>query len=430
MLALIIAAAAGARLALYVLAPNVETPDTAPYIQSGVFLVYRITAAIWADRMAGLLAAAFCAAHRHRWRILRSCSALDDDIDARDGIIGLSNRRRTKSSYVTFMPLSLGAGAGPYGPPRLCHLSLVVMGRGRIITSLQIGRGLAALAVVLFHARLGTNSFVAPLPPAIEGILARGNLGVDFFFILSGFIILHVHLDDLSTFAALRSYVFKRLTRIFVPYLPVALIVAIAYCALPGLSGAPRDWGWFTTLTLLPSSSEPALNVAWTLVHEMMFYLLFVLFFCGRPIFVMVMGVWSCAMIYQAINPLAIGSPFLSVLLNPINLEFVTGMACAAAFRACGLPPALGKPSRLTRWFVLLGNASYAIYLIHNPLISLTSRVAARLPVLASWPASLALSVVASLVVGYAYHRCFERPALEWIRSPARYTAAPSPAAY
>src|SRR5690348_5853682 len=104
LLALIIAAAAGARLALYFLAPNVVTPDTALYIQSGnslftnwrmssplymplypialhlagyhgviffqialstatVFLVYRITVAIWADRMAGLLAAAFCAAH-------------------------------------------------------------------------------------------------------------------------------------------------------------------------------------------------------------------------------------------------------------------------------------------------------------------------------------------------------------------------------
>lgn len=311
----------------------------------------------------------------------------------------------------------------------LCHLSLVVMGRG-VINSLQIGRGLAALAVVLFHARLGTDAFVAKLPPAIEGLLARGNLGVDFFFILSGFIILHVHLDDAPTLAALRSYTLKRLTRIFVPYLPVALVVAIAYCVLPGLSGAPRDWGWFTTLTLLPSGSEPALNVAWTLVHEMMFYLLFVVFFCGRPIFLLVMGLWTCAMIYQAAHPVAISSPVVSVALNPINLEFVFGMVCAAAFRAWRPAPRLAKPPRLVAAFVLLGNASYAIYLTHNPLISLTSRLAARIPLLDNWPASLALAISASLAVGFAFHYWFERPALAWIRSPARYTAAPSQAAY
>jgi hypothetical protein len=49
----------------------------------------------------------------------------------------------------------------------------------------------------------------------------KGFLGVDFFFVLSGFIILNAHADDPATGRALESYVFKRLNRIYVPYLPM-----------------------------------------------------------------------------------------------------------------------------------------------------------------------------------------------------------------
>jgi exopolysaccharide production protein ExoZ len=250
-------------------------------------------------------------------------------------------------------------------------------GPARTINSLQIGRGLAALAVVLFHARLGTNAFVEPVPPAISALLEKGNLGVVFFFALSGFIILHVHFDDRATLTALRAYAHKRITRIFIPYLPVALTVAIAYCILPSLSGAPRDWGWFTTLTLLPSSSEAALNVAWTLVHEMVFYLLFTVFFLGRRAFVLAMAAWAAALALRTLYPFAIDLPALAVLLPPINLAFVIGLMCAFCFRVIGLT----------------------------------------------------FSATVSVVVGYAYHRLFERPALAWIRSPARYRVAPLRAA-
>jgi exopolysaccharide production protein ExoZ len=59
---------------------------------------------------------------------------------------------------------------------------------------LQVGRGLAAVGVAISHARLGTSAFVEPIPDWLMSILAKGFLGVDFFFVLSGFIILNSHL--------------------------------------------------------------------------------------------------------------------------------------------------------------------------------------------------------------------------------------------
>ena len=49
-----------------------------------------------------------------------------------------------------------------------------------MINSIQVGRGLAALAVVLHHATLGSKDFHGEI--AFNGFFAAGKLGVDFFF--------------------------------------------------------------------------------------------------------------------------------------------------------------------------------------------------------------------------------------------------------
>jgi exopolysaccharide production protein ExoZ len=126
---------------------------------------------------------------------------------------------------------------------------------------LQCGRALAALAVLLHHSALGADAFAGTSPPLATIIINYGSLGVDFFFILSGFIILSTHIDDPKRPAFAARYLRKRLIRIFVPYLPVCLGLIALYSILPQVSAADRNWSLLTSLrSCRPGARRPSLS--------------------------------------------------------------------------------------------------------------------------------------------------------------------------
>lgn len=322
------------------------------------------------------------------------------------------------------------------------------------IDSLQLFRGLAALGVVFHHAALSTNAFVGKIPAWLNAMFEHGFLGVDFFFVLSGFIIMSSHFDDEKSVAALKNYGIKRFVRIFPPYWPVSIALMLSYFLLPGMSqGARGDFSWLSSLLLLPSTPPPALSVAWTLIHEVIFYMIFCLFFISNRLFMIFVSGWVLVICATAwLTGWADFSPFLSRLLSPINLEFVLGMGVAYLARGVsnrfavalifmgsslfvllllwpfavecrvlfGLPFSalvlgavlLERHSKLVlpRWMVLMGDASYSIYLIHNPLVSLTSRLVGRLHGFANWGLGMFVGVVSSVLVGVLYHLFVEKP--------------------
>lgn len=321
------------------------------------------------------------------------------------------------------------------------------------ITVLQGGRAVAAIAVLLHHSMVATQDFVRPVPHWLALVLENGFRGVDFFFVLSGFIIMHAHGDDSRDRAAAGTYARKRLRRIYIPYLPVSLGLVILYTLLPGVSASAREWSLLSSLTLLPTAAPPALSVAWTLMHEMLFYTIFLLFYFTR-VFGLIMCAWAALIVLVGWN-MGLGG----IVLAPINLEFIAGMLAAIAVRS--LPPrwlihllaigVLGSVASLvwlgsegnTRvwfglslalvlpglvwmeaqgrftmpaWLMLLGNSSYAVYLVHLPLTSVGARIAARFEVLNSWPISLALCASLGIGAGVLYHLVFEKPALGFFR--------------
>lgn len=324
------------------------------------------------------------------------------------------------------------------------------------IQSLQVFRGLAALAVVAHHATLSTEAFVGALPERLATWLNLGFLGVDFFFVLSGFIIMYAHMDDAQTPAALKRYAFKRLTRIYPAYLPVGVGMVILYAAMPGFSAAGdgRDFSLLGSLLLVPTDGPPALSVAWTLVHELMFYVVFLLFFGSRRWLFGGLAAW--ALVIALANVLVTPSGWLRYPLSLLNFEFMAGAGAAWLVRkrdlhdhgrwiaALGVAGAclalwlmtLDKAPYLRwvfamglalmvigfaareqivggRWpalLLVLGNASYSIYLIHNPLLSLTQRVAGRIGL--AWPGAMVWGVALGVLGGWVYYLLVERPAL------------------
>ncbi len=162
------------------------------------------------------------------------------------------------------------------------------------IRSLQVFRGLAALAVVAHHAAVSTVAFVGFVPGTAQSVFGLGYLGVDFFFVLSGFIIMYAHMGDERSPATVRRYAFKRLVRIFPAYLPISISLIALYATMPGFSASGgREYSLLSSLLLLPADGPPALSVAWTLVHELMFYAVFLLFFVSRRWLVTGFLVWG-----------------------------------------------------------------------------------------------------------------------------------------
>jgi len=323
-----------------------------------------------------------------------------------------------------------------------------------MLQTLQAGRAFAALAVVVHHTAQSTDAFVGAMPAAARTAADLGYLGVDFFFVLSGFIIYYTTYADERKPIDSKVFLWRRLVRIFVPYLPIGVGMMAMYLLLPGLSAAERDWSLLSSLTLIPTGGPPALSVAWTLQHELVFYLLFALLLATGRI---ALGLWIWSAMIVAAWAIGLNSERpLSVLFGLINLEFGMGVLAAmavakrkqistpvllaaaiAAFTAFSisgerehsvlfgagiaftlvplcraeLAGRIDVPSGL----VLLGNASYALYLIHNPLLSITSRAVAS--VTHQWWINLLVGVLISVIASLAYHLLFERWALRTLNS-------------
>lgn len=166
----------------------------------------------------------------------------------------------------------------------------IQMRRGAI-PALDGVRGLAILLVLLFHC---CQPILGPL--AFLGEL--GWIGVDLFFVLSGFLITGILLDKRGDRHYLRNFFARRFLRIFPLYI-LALILVLVATTLPSISSLstnlrPELWDlqiifwtytqniYFTFFGWLPGG---VLNHFWSLAIEEQFYIFWpfiILIFTGR----------------------------------------------------------------------------------------------------------------------------------------------------
>lgn len=318
-----------------------------------------------------------------------------------------------------------------------------------MLVGLQYGRGAAALAVVLFHAAGTVSAYWSPVP--FLSLFKEGHAGVYFFFVLSGFIIFHAHSKDIGKPNLVPRYLQKRAIRIYPVYW---VFVCLALAAELALGRSEQYFNPAFTIglvTLLPfNGAQGNLAVAWTLFHEVLFYLVFVSLIASKRVGVALLVGWWLACLAQSVVAFPLPAP-LAVLFNPINTLFGLGMfaalvdrerrvpalpvllvggvaftvlwafggsyegdlslpyGIAAAMLVYGLASLKPSESWAAKVGTFLGNASYSIYLSHFLTLSVLAKLlSSRVPS----PLGFIVLVVVALAVGCLCHLVIERPLL------------------
>lgn len=270
-----------------------------------------------------------------------------------------------------------------------------------MIYNIRILRAFAALLVVLYHIIIYSES-KDMLPIVTKSIFKAGDIGVDLFFIISGFIITN------SVFYSNKSaakFMKDRFFRVAPTYYLVTLTVASLLYFFPFLFGEMK----FNSLNLLFSllffsqfalNTNPVLQVGWSLEFEFIFYILSAIsIFLFRPNGVMILPIifLSVAAIFGYLDlfvlefVLGIVLFFFydqnRLLLNKIVAFFFVVAFFIYLFLMGSFSFALnrlllyGVPSFIFAWslvslsdvksniFTYIGDSSYSLYLTHVMVI-------------------------------------------------------------
>ncbi|MEP7357911.1 MAG: acyltransferase, partial [Anaerolineales bacterium] len=248
------------------------------------------------------------------------------------------------------------------------------------LNTLQVFRGVAALLVVLYHATVYSQEQLGYT--FLGGAFLFGHTGVDFFFVLSGFIIYYVHRNDIGQPGQLRSYALKRLLRVFPVYWIVTGIKLALIIVVPTLAKSyERDpWVILKSFLLLPQVNLPLIGAAWTLTFELLFYIFFGLaILLPRRWALRLAIVWGGGtLLYNAAKLLQMPLPnslLLNVLFHERNLEF--GLGCLSAYLVIhGKVP--GKRAMVLAGLALFGWAGWQVARgyappLYSPIFGLAS---------------------------------------------------------
>jgi peptidoglycan/LPS O-acetylase OafA/YrhL len=142
---------------------------------------------------------------------------------------------------------------------------------------LDLLRFVAALSVVFYHYTArgrGWHTPVRQLFPAVHVVSQYGWMGVELFFLISGFVICMSSWDR-----PVGAFFVSRVARLFPAYLVAVALTASVVAIWPGFSLNTSKDNILLNFTMLevPLGGRPVDSVYWTLLAELLFYLLFAL---------------------------------------------------------------------------------------------------------------------------------------------------------
>lgn len=337
----------------------------------------------------------------------------------------------------------------------------------------QVLRVIAALLVVITHSSFYTHE---RLNPEMQ-IWRTGAIGVDIFFIISGFVMMATARSFTSAPGGWKLFASRRLLRIVPMYWLATTVKLVTMLLIPSmiLHANLSPWTIFSSYTFLPSTNidgrfEPLLGVGWTLIFEMFFYATFTIgLFLRVNVITFVSAVmstcflvsffrtpdWNAATMY--FNPIVMYFPIgmlmfelsqrvsrvtlqtsaliatILALFAFLNLEFdvksgaanlaTVATSCLVVFVTISAEPLLR--GRLPKLLLFLGEASYVLYLFHPLVAPIVPEVLRRIYPTIPAEISVALCIVTAVLTAALIHSAIERPVTHWLK--ARSSAAPAP---
>jgi len=234
-------------------------------------------------------------------------------------------------------------------------------------------RGIAVLLVVLTHGRFFLDG--TPNEGLASALFLPGAMGVDLFFLVSGFIMVYTTRNasgprQAALFAA------KRLARIWPAYVVVTLAwIFIKRDGLWFFDDPERLQALFQSLTFRPVTPQDApffglvFPLAWTLAFEMYFYLVFCACMLAGRLRWLALASWMALTLI--LLPMTAGgptldvrqylmfeAPYLHLVTNPIIWEFVAGMAAGLLY----LNPQVRFPNAALAWQAVVFSAGFVLW--------------------------------------------------------------------
>lgn len=336
----------------------------------------------------------------------------------------------------------------------------------------QALRGLAALAVMLFHFRWNIN---LSYPNLGDQLFGWGAIGVDLFFIISGFVITLSAKKLNSGISAVGVFLKHRARRIFPVYFIILLITFLLSGAMSTFHYPEKVNNLISAITFSPIDANHApfyvddsgvYGIRWTLNYEVFFYLVMAVCLISKYRWLLLLTFFSLSLV---VFPMLAGhsptldvsgyqfnSAYLNLMTNPIIWLFLVGVVFGlvypytkninSQFRFVILLLSIivtgycivftqswGHGIKISGWylsilfiavilndafitryiprfFITLGDISFSLYLIHTLMNGGIGKRFEDIGIADGLP-RFALSCFLSIGLAYLSYRFIERPA-------------------
>ncbi len=181
------------------------------------------------------------------------------------------------------------------------------------------------IGVILFHY----YGYIKDYLKLSHDYFSFGSVGVQVFFIISGFIIYYSTVDYTASFASIKKFIIKRFFRIYPLYILATILFALnPYVAVNiDLIYFVKSILFMPAMKIVQSAPQlgfPVLWPGWTLNYEVYFYLIFNLFILFSKQRILLLSAYFVAMVFFVSHYIG-NFTYLRLMTNEINLYFLLG---------------------------------------------------------------------------------------------------------